>query len=242
MLFDNRLALIAGTDIPCSELQLTIHQPIIREIALIGEIDFFTGIQCLSVSKNLVQQGETLLANINNFQIFMTIMTEKEQIQKKNAVDSVFQLIFPNKRILYTPRTLIITGDGENSQIDESNFEILQELIKEIFCLKSNLNSQIFNPADQKAKEIAEKIMRARQIVAKQKGEGEGSIFSQYVSSLTVAVPSMSLQDCLNLTMFQLFDLIERYSLYMSWDLDIRTRLAGGKPESKPENWMKNIH
>ena len=242
MFFDNKLALMAGTDIPCSELQLTFHQPIIKEIALIGETDFFTGIQCLNISKNLIQQDKTFLTNINNFQIFMTIMTEKEQIQKKNSVNSVFQLIFPNKRILYTPRSLIIAGDGDNSQIDDSNFEILQELIKEIFCLKSNLNSQIFNPADQKAKEIADKLMRARQIVAKQKGEGEGSIFSQYISSLTIAVPSMSLQDCLNLTMFQLFDLIERYSLYTSWDLDIRSRLAGGKPDSKPENWMKNIH
>jgi len=52
----------------------------------------------------------------------------------------------------------------------------------------------------------------------------------------------MSLQDCLNLTMYQLFDLIERYSLYVNWDLDIKSRLAGGKPDSKPDNWMKNIH
>lgn len=30
--------------------------------------------------------------------------------------------------------------------------------------------------------------------------------------------------------------------LYVNWDLDIRSRLAGGKPESQCENWMKNIH
>jgi hypothetical protein len=42
----------------------------------------------------------------------------------------------------------------------------------------------------------------------------------------------MSLDDCLNLTMYQLYDLVERYSLYINWDIDIRSRLAGGKPES----------
>jgi len=42
--------------------------------------------------------------------------------------------------------------------------------------------------------------------------------------------------------MFQLYDLIERYNLYINWDLDIRSRLAGGKPDSRPDNWMKNIH
>ena len=37
-------------------------------------------------------------------------------------------------------------------------------------------------------------------------------------------------------------DLVERYMLYLNWDMDIRSRLAGAKPDSQPENWMKNIH
>jgi hypothetical protein len=52
----------------------------------------------------------------------------------------------------------------------------------------------------------------------------------------------MSLYELTNTTMYQLYDLIERYSLYMSWDIDIRSRLAGAKPDSQPDNWMKNIH
>ena len=42
--------------------------------------------------------------------------------------------------------------------------------------------------------------------------------------------------------MYQLYDLIERYSLYTNWDIDLRIRLAGGKPDSQAEDWMKNIH
>ena len=99
-----------------------------------------------------------------------------------------------------------------------------------------------FNPGNARAKEIADKLMRARQRVAAQKHEGEGSIFVQYVSTLTVGLNSMSFEDCLNLTMYQLFDLVERYMLYINWDLDIKSRLAGGKPDGKPDNWMKNIH
>ena len=52
----------------------------------------------------------------------------------------------------------------------------------------------------------------------------------------------MSIIDCKNLTMYQLFDLIERYMLYTNWDLDVKSRLAGGKPETQVDNWMKNIH
>ena len=84
--------------------------------------------------------------------------------------------------------------------------------------------------------------MRARQIVAAQKGGNKGSVLTQYLSILTVGLGSMSLKDLTSLTMFQLYDLVERYMLYVNWDLDVRTRLAGGKPDSKPDNWMKVIH
>ena len=84
--------------------------------------------------------------------------------------------------------------------------------------------------------------MRGRQRVAAQKGESQGSVFSQYISTLTIGLSSMSLEDCMNLTVYQLYDLIERYQLYINWDIDLRSRLAGGSPDDKPDNWMKNIH
>ena len=46
----------------------------------------------------------------------------------------------------------------------------------------------------------------------------------------------MSLQDLSNLTVYQFYDLIDRYTLYINWDLDLRQRLAGGTPDSKPDN------
>jgi hypothetical protein len=84
--------------------------------------------------------------------------------------------------------------------------------------------------------------MKARQRIAAEKNASGNSILSQYLSTLTVGLSSMSLHDLLNLTIYQLYDLIERYMLYVNWDLDVRTRLAGGKPDSKPDNWMKPIH
>jgi hypothetical protein len=44
--------------------------------------------------------------------------------------------------------------------------------------------------------------MRGRQRVAELKGENDVSIFSQYLSTLTVGLNSMSLEDCMNLTMY----------------------------------------
>lgn len=240
---DLRLALMCGTDIPIEECQLILHQPTIREIALMGEQDFFKAVQTLNVNKNMISQGETLLSDSNNFQIFMTIMTEKQAIDKKKAVQDLFSIIFPKYKVMFTPRSIVFTLEGGQILIDESNFDALQEILKLVFCSKSGpMDQQTFNPADAKAREIAEKLMRGRQRVAEERGETQSSIFTQYLSTLTVGLHSMSLQDCMDLTMYQLFDLVERYMLYINWDIDIRSRLAGAKPESKPDNWMKNIH
>ena len=239
---DVRLILMCGTDYPVPECKLAIHQPRIKEISYIGETDFFSGIQCLCLNKTMFVKDETLLADTNNFQIFMTIMSEKEAIDKRDAVKQVCTLLFPNHKVMFTPRSMLFSGNGETIQIDEKNFEFLQAAITNICCLKTGpMDQQSFNPADSKAREIAEKLMRGRQRVAAQKGETNTSIFSQYLSMLAVGL-SMPLQETMDLTMFQLYDLVERYMLYINWDMDIRTRLAGGKPDSQPDNWMKNIH
>lgn len=242
-MMDLRLALMCGTEIPVPECELAIHQPRIKEIALIGEQDFFTGIQCLCLNKSMISKDESLLENASNFQIFMTLMTEKEAADKKLTVQQVCTLLFPDRKVLFTPRSIVLSGGNMPSvTIDEHNFEFLQSAIGEMCCMRSGSISQnSFNPVDARAKAIAEKLMRGRQRVAAQKGETQSSIFSQYLSTLAVGL-HISLQQLMDLTMYQLYDLVERYSLYINWDLDIRSRLSGGSPDSKPDNWMKNIH
>lgn len=99
-----------------------------------------------------------------------------------------------------------------------------------------------YNPANEKAKAIADKIMKGRQKIAQIKSQEHESVFTKYLSILTVGIPSMSLEDCLALTIYQFFDLLERYSLYVAYNIDLRVRLAGGSPDKEAENWMKNIH
>ena len=200
---DYRLALLTGIDIPVPQCQLTIHPPSIKEIALIGDKDFFAGVQCLCLYKSMFVEDKNVLSDINNFQIFMMIMQEKEAKDKKAAVKGV---------------------------------------LRQVFCMKNAPMDQVaFNPAGEKAREIAKKLQRGRERIAAERNDKDSSIFSQYLSTLSVGL-HMPLQSLVELTMFQLYDLIERYMLWVSWDLDARMRLAGGKPDESPDNWMKNIH
>lgn len=239
---DIRLALICGTDIPVPECQLVLHQPKLEEIAYIGEQVFFAGVQTLCLNKTMFIEDKLVLMNTTNFQIFMTIMNEKEVREKKEAVTQVLTLLLPEYQILFTPNSLIFKKEETMITIDEENFDIFQKALREIFCMTDGpMDQQTFNPINNKAKQIADKIMKGRKKAAELKGTSNISVFSQYISMLTIGI-HIPMLEFTKLTMFQLYDLVERFRLYISWDIDLRSRLAGAKPDERPENWMKNIH
>lgn len=253
----NTTALIAGIDIPIPDLQTTIHQPKIKEIALIGEEEYFFGVQMFCFNKDIIvaknQENEAIrgLSNMNDFQIFMALISEKDEkssIDKKSLILSILTLFFPDYVVQFSPLGNGLFFNNPNTQhnfmINDTNFEVLKKIIQEISGLNNTTGGQNagFNPKGERAAKIAAKLMAARAKTMQAKGEKNSSILSRYVSILTVGLESMSLTDCLDLTVYQLYDLIERYSLYIGWDLDIKSRLAGGKPDSKPDDWMKNIH
>ena len=241
-MLDIRLALLTGVDIALPDFQIVLHQPTMKEISYIGEHTFFTGIQCICVKKSMVQVVPGMQPPQSNFAVFSTLMNSKETKDKKQETLTTLSLLLPNYQIVFTPRSMLLNNGEIKAIIDESNFDTFQSICEEICCLRGS-DQSTFNPGNEAARKIAEKLMRARERVAAQKaGSGEGSTLSQYHSTLTIGVPSLSLADCINLTIYQLYDLVERYRLYTNWDIDLRVRLAGGKPDNETENWMKNIH
>lgn len=234
---------MCGTDLPVPQCQAFVHQPKIKEIALIGENTFFAGAQCLTLNKSMFKvEGKNVLDNIDNFQIFMMVMSEEQAKDKKQATKQILQLLFPNYSPIFSPRSLILSSTEGNITLDRDNFDYLQEVLRLVFCSKTGpMDTQNFNPSGNKAREIAEKLMRGRQRIAEEKGQTNNSVFTQYLSVLSVGL-HQSINDLMELTMFQLYDLIERYGLYLDWDIDLRSRLAGGKPDKHPENWMKGLH
>lgn len=238
---------MAGIDIPIPELQLTIHVPVIKEIALMGETKFFMAVQYLCLNKESLIQDETLLSSLTNFQVLMKVLEQSQDKDKKNAVIMLLTLLFPDYIPVITRNSIILTKQGENQPllIDDNNFDIFQSVLKEILCVNSLFqgNNVIYNPANDRAKEIAEKLMRGRRKVAEIKSKGNNeSVLTRYISILTIGSNTMSLEDCLNLNMFQIFDLMERYNAFIEWDVDLRVRLAGGKPDKPVESWMRDIH
>ena len=54
LLNDYRLALMAGVNIPIPDLRIAIHSPSIKDIAHMGESEFFTAVQYLCLEKEML--------------------------------------------------------------------------------------------------------------------------------------------------------------------------------------------
>ena len=207
---DIDLALFTGVDIPIPECQIVVHQPTIKEISMIGEKQFLTGVQILCIDKDTIREGGKDLSNTSNFQVFMTVINAEEMKESKKAVIEAISLIVPNSKITFTPRSLLLNYNGTNIIIDEGNFEYFQDILRQVFCLKKK--EEEFNPANAAAARIAEKIKKGRQKVARLKGDDVGSIYARYISALAIGL-HLPLDSLINYTIYQIQDLLERFSL-----------------------------
>lgn len=213
-------------------------------------MEFLNSIYYLCLNKQELIEDKSVLESLSNFQVLMKVLWQSEKKDKKEDFKNTLSLLFPNYNVGLTPNSIVFIDTQSKqvvSTIDSNNFSVLQEVVRDISCINNLFYKEevVYNPVGKKAQEIAEKIYKGRQKKRKleeKQGVKQKSIFTNYISILTVGLNSMNLQDCLNLTIYQIFDLINRYSLYLSWDIDQRIRLAGGKPESETENWMKDIH
>jgi hypothetical protein len=56
-------------------------------------------------------------------------------------------LLFPEYKILFTPNSLLLQKESETIIIDANNFELLQEVLRQVFCMKNApMDQTAFNP------------------------------------------------------------------------------------------------
>jgi hypothetical protein len=242
----NDLLLLSGNDIPFPEAQVVIHNPKVKEIALIGEEDFYGGCGVLNFSKeNLIEEDRINLANINDFEILMMIMDNRNPEMRKNRINAlkVLTLMFPEYQIELTREAIKLKKEEEICSINKDNFHVFKENLVAMFCLKGrgSEDEPEYNPGGKIAREIAEKIHKRRQVIAEQQGEQKIAILSRYSSILSVGL-RLDLNTVLDYTVYQLFDQYERFELEEQFDIHLRAQLAGARDLKEVDNWKKDIH
>lgn len=249
----NDLLLMSGIDVPFVEAGVTLHQPTLKEIAYVGEENFFIGCEFLNFSKDILSvEDKSSLEEVDNFDIFMSIMMDRKTVglQKgRLCAIVVLGILFPNYNIKMDFDKIILeekdleTGDTVLHYINKHNFEKFKKIIIDIFCLnRGSEDSTNYNPKGKTANAIAEKLKKGRQKAAVAKGQNQKvSLYSRFISILSVGM-FKSIHDLLDYTLYQLFDTYDRYELKTSFDFYMKAKLAGASGMEEPEHWMKEIH
>lgn len=244
------LTLISGIDVPIPEIGVNIHQPTIREIAYIGEKSFYEAAQTIIIQKedfingleNITQEDKTALSQMSNFEIFLKLVEANPLSSTK--VQMLLSLLFPDFNSSIEERFIFLVNPKEqkNILINDSNFEILQEVITTILCLQSGNTKEEFNPQGDRAREIAEKIKRGRERAARLKGEKrqQSSFLSKYISGLGIGTNTLNIHNVLDLTLYQLLNQLERYGLYTQYNISIQAKMAGAEGVEDVD-WLKDI-
>lgn len=246
----NELLLLAGSDIPFPEARITIHQPTLKEISYVGEQSFFTGCGFLDFSKDiLTEKDKTRLVNIDDFDIFMSMLISKEPSIKPN-VDSAFlvlSLIFPLHEAAIEVRensfALVLQKEDEKCEINKSNFSKFKEILREMFGFSVGDQKDGYNPSGSMAEKIANKFKKRQQQLQEFTKELSGkriSILSRYSSILAVGLQK-DLNDLMQYTVYQLYNEFQRFQLKVQWDAHIQARMAGAKDLGEIDNWMIDL-
>lgn len=244
------LTLISGIDVPIPEIGVNIHQPTIREIAYIGEKSFYEAAQTIIIQKedfingleNITQEDKIALSQMSNFEIFLKLVEANPLSNTK--VQMLLSLLFPDFNSSIEERFIFLVNPKEqkNILINDSSFEILQEVITTILCLQSGNTKEEFNPQGDRAREIAEKIKRGRERAARLKGEKrqQSNFLSKYISGLGIGTNTLNIHNVLDLTLYQLLNQLERYGLYTQYNISIQAKMAGAK-DVEDVDWLKDI-
>ena len=238
----DKLILQTGIDIPFPKAQLTVHQPKIAEISYIGESNFYIGSQFLLFDKNkLTSEDKINLDNQSNFNIFMSVMNSHEKaIHKTNAL-MILALLFPQAKLKIEADKILLQLENFSSSINETNFNEFQNIVAQMFCLEENQEKDGYNPADDLAKGIVEKLKKRKQKLAKQKQNiEEFSIYSKYISILSVGLKKDK-NELSNYTIPQLKDEFDRFILKQNFDIYLKARLAGAQDLEEVKNWMEDL-
>lgn len=239
---------LSGAPVPLPECALFITQPTVRQIVQFGESNFLTAVHLLSKTNEYldpIREGNPELAKKTDFQLLMIMIHEDKSI--RSYLDSFFELTFPEYNVNYEQNAIVFSlreDDKRKGMITMYSFDKFVSVVKELFTTETS-EKEDYNPANEAAAKIAEKLKKAREQTDPKSSSDENiSLFGTYASILSVGL-KMDINIFYNYTPFQIVDNFKRY-----WEKDKSdfyrkvsiTPLMDTSKMEVPEEWTRNLY
>ena len=243
---------LSGKPVSIKELNIAITPPTINDIEMFGEDDFLFATQLIAHTDSFVEEikkGNSELEVFSDFQILMKMIREDFLVQK--ILSEYFNFIFPDYIIKFTSNEIDFLIEQDNkemviSRINPFTFERLKNVIGDLFIAQPFEEEIEYNPANDLAQQIADKIKEGRKKNAQIKSEQnkDQSLFAQIASSLSIGL-KMDIRIFYEYTPFQLYDAYKRFFLKQAYDLYQKISITPLMDNSKmdvPEDWTKYLY
>ena len=232
---------LSGQPVPIPDCNIVLTQPKIKDIVIYGEDDFLVGLNLIINIGSMIDkaslEGNLQLDVFSDFQLLMIMIQQDEELEAD--MEEFLEFLFPDYQIeigesdisFYVPASEDEEKEDEDEisyyrlgMINLYNFENFQLILSDVLNVSMEDEKFNYNPANEKAAAIAEKLKKGRQRVAQSKGEdGPQSLFGRYASILSIGM-QMDINIFFNYTPFQLYDAFQRY--FDKVNSDVYTKIS----------------
>lgn len=250
MSYNGDIALyLSGGQVAIPECGIYVTPPTVRQICQFGEDKFFQALGLVVKLNDVadeIKQGNFELSEYDNFQILIAMLQQQEDLN--DLIISFFGLVCPDFEVSFSEKTIDFKLPDSvyvNGRVHTYNFPALQEVISEMF-LPQDVQEQDYNPANEAAAKIAEKLRKAKEKIKGNRSPSDDkvSIISLYVSSLSVGM-CIDMNTLFNYTLFQIYDTYNRYWLKVKYDMYQKiatTPMMDVSKMEEPREWAQNLY
>lgn len=236
--------LMSGAPIYIPSLELLIHQPRLYEIALIGEEQFYKSLSYFKIKKELIlniiqdESEKANFAHITDYDALRIIINNEPEIEKDMLM--IFKMIIKDLRaVKFNDGFLFISTElGQQYIINDESFSVIKDILYQIFNLEDK--EKEFNPASKAAEDIVDKIQERRRKLSNLQGKKDQSVLGDFVSILAIGLKSLDINTILNLTLYQIFNIMKRFGMYNQYNIQIQALMQGAE-DLELIDWLQKI-
>lgn len=244
---DLKMRLLAGEsiyvgDIPIKPLSL-------RQISQVGYSKFQQSIGIISITL------DEMIESIDDFEMQAQLKAERHLYKVFDMYmlsNDMQELVLKSFNLLFQTDNVIIDGEllddmsvviDEKYVINRDNFDDVVNMIQlQNNPEKSASDEDDYNPANELAKSIAEKLKRSKEIVEKSKAlesDGDGLTIPDIISAVSAMSNSLNKLNIWDLTIYQLYDEFARLTKIDNYRLQIQASMWSSDIEI--EHWSEPI-
>lgn len=237
----NELNLLKGSPIYVENAGY-VYPITIGDMEMIGEEKCEKWLRTLAIEESVLADLLKLdECSFSTFDFIVASVLNDEEV-KNDVIEGIS--FFFKEDVLFIEDGFFIIGDMKNRKyLNKDNYPVFKKLIRVMNCIDSK-DTITENPSNAKAAQILKKRKEAREKLKKAKSNGDSDSFTwaELVSILCANGNGVTLENVWGMSVYAFNNQFSRMQMIESYDIGIRSLLAGAKKEDVDlKHWMSKL-